>query len=405
MTGMNMHMQIGETTAEAPFDALSGAPVARRRRWLRPLLIALAVLAVVAVAWAVFGRGKKAATPVAAPPTLPTVTVVVPGQRAVADQVTATGSIAARHDSVVGVNGEGGLVTAVLVDAGQTVAKGQVLARIDASVQSQQVASMSASIRSARADAALAQSNLDRAAKLVDKGFISKADIDLKTATRDGMNAKVKVAEAQFGEMNARMARLDVRAPSAGLVLARNVETGQIVGAGSNALFRIAEGGVLEMRALVAEQDMARLKVGQAASVRPVGSSTDYHGHIWLLDPVIDAGSRQGIARIALAYEPGLRVGAFANATIASGEATRPVLPQSAVMVDGAGSYVFVVGGDGAVVRRSVTVGQVSAEGMSISSGLTGAEKIVLSSGAFLQPGEKVKPVVATPQGIGGGAN
>ncbi len=397
---MNVHMQTDETAMSTRFDAFSGARVAPRR-WVRPLLVVLGIIVALAVAYAVVTRGKKP-PPVAAAATTPTVTVVVPGQRAVADAVTATGSIAARHDSLVGVNGEGGRVTAVLVDAGQSVGRGQVLARIDSSVQSQQVASMAAGIRSAKADAALAQSNLDRAAKLVDKGFISKADIDLKTATRDGMNARVKVAEAQFGEMSARMARLDVRAPTAGLVLARNVETGQIVGAGSNALFRVAEGGVLEMRALVAEQDMARLKVGQAATIRPVGSATDYQGHIWLLDPVIDAGSRQGIARIAIAYAPGLRVGAFANATIAAGSATRPVLPQSAVMVDDGGSYVYVVDSDGAVVRRNVKVGEVSVDGMSITAGLTGTEKVVQSSGAFLAPGEKVKPVVATTSNLGG---
>jgi len=396
---MNVHMQKDETATSTRFAALSGERrTGPRRMYL--LLVVLGVIAVLAVTYLVTALSKKAIPPAAA--LVPTVTVVIPGQRAVSDAVTATGSIAARQDALVGVNGEGGRVTAVLIDAGQTVAKGQVLARIDASVQAQQVASMAAGIRSARADAALAQSNLDRAAKLVDKGFISKADIDLKTATRDGMNARVKVAEAQFGEMSARMARLDVRAPAAGLVLARNVETGQIVGAGSNALFRIAEGGVLEMRALVAEQDMARLKVGQAATIRPVGSATDYQGHIWLLDPVIDAGSRQGVARVALAYAPGLRVGAFANATIAAGTATRPVLPQSAVMVDDAGSYVYLIGNDGAVTRRNVKVGEVSVDGMSIIAGLTGAEKVVQSSGAFLAPGEKVKPVVAATAKLGG---
>ena len=92
------------------------------------------------------------------------------------------------------------------------------------------------------------------------------------------------------------------RAPTAGLVLARSVEAGQVVSPGSGALFRIAEGGVLEMRAQVAEQDIARLKPGMPASVTPVGSTTEYHGRIWLIDPVIDATSRQGIARIALAW-------------------------------------------------------------------------------------------------------
>ncbi len=383
MTGMNVHMALDETRLKA---ARGG------RRWRVPA-IAVGIIAVVAVAlWLVFGRAKPPAAP--APATVPAVSVIVPGTSLVAADVTANGSIAARRDAVVGVNGEGGLVTAVLVDAGQRVAQGQVLARIDASVQRQQVAQMAASIRSAKADAALAQSNLDRAAKLVDKGFISKADIDTKTATRDGMNAKVALAEAQLHEMQARLARLDVRAPAAGLVLARNVETGQVVGAGANNLFRIAEGGTLEMRALVAEQDMAALKVGMPASVRPVGSTTDYPGRIWLLDPVIDPNSRQGVARIALQYAPGLRVGAFANATIAAGEATRPVLPQSSVMVDDAGSYVYVVGAGDKIERRTVKVGEVSAAGMSITSGLTGHEKVVLSAGAFLAPGEAIKPVL-----------
>jgi len=387
MTGMNMHMRIDEADVAA-----------RRRRWLIPAIIAGVVICAIA-AWALLGHKKPA---VVAPPSMPTVTVIVPGTTSVAAAITATGSIAARRDSAVGVNGEGGRVTQVLVDAGQSVGKGQILARIDSSVQSQQVASMAASIRSARADAALAQSNLDRAAKLVDKGFISKADIDTKTATRDGMNARVAVAQAQLGEMSARMARLDVRAPAAGLVLSRNVETGQIVGAGSNSLFRIAEGGILELRALVAEQDMAALRTGMPATVRPVGSATDYHGIIWLLDPVIDTNSRQGVARIALAYAPGLRVGSFANATIVAGAATRPVLPQSAVMIDATSSFVYIVGADSKVARRNVKVGEVSAQGMSITAGLTGAEKVVLSAGAFLSPGEAIKPVLASVDAAAG---
>jgi len=381
---MNMHMRVDETAADSLVIGV------RSRRWLVPAIVA-AVVVLAVVSWAVFGRAKPGVKPDAA--AVPSVTVVVPGMTLVAADVTANGSIAARRDAAVGVNGEGGLVTAVLVDAGQTVAKGQLLARIDASVQEQQVKSMAASIRSAKADAALAQSNLDRAVKLVDKGFVSKADVDLKTATRDGMNAKVGVAQAQLGEMSARMARLNVRAPAAGLVLQRSVETGQIVGAGSNNLFRIAEGGILEMRALVAEQDMAALRVGTPAAVRPVSSTTDYHGTVWLIDPVIDSLTRQGVARIALAYAPGLRVGAFATATMAVGAATRPVLPQSAVMVDDAGSFVYIVGGNGKVARRNVKVGSVSAQGMSITAGLTGTEQVVETAGAFLSPGEVVRAV------------
>ena len=387
---MNMHNPITSDTEVRPYDLAAGE-VRPRRRLAIPALIALVVLALVGT-WAVFGRAKPPV--VAAPANIPQVTVLVPGTQLVADRVNVTGSIAARRDMPVGVQGEGGLVTDVLVDAGQFVARGQFLARIDRSVQTQQLAQMAASIRTAQADAALAQAELDRAARLVGKGFISKADIDRKTATRDSGLARVSLAKAQQAEMQARVARLDVRAPAAGLVLTRNVEAGQVVGPGSAAMFRIAEGGTLEMRAQVAEADMARLRPGVAAEITPAGSTNIYRGRVWLIDPVIDNASRQGVARIAVAYAPGLRVGAFANASLAAGEATRPVLPQSAVMVDAKSSYVYVVE-NGIVRRRNVKVGSVTAAGMGISSGLAGTEQIVQSAGAFLEPGEKIKAIVA----------
>jgi RND family efflux transporter MFP subunit len=152
---------------------------------------------------------------------------------------------------------------------------------------------------------------------------------------------------------------------------------------------------VLEMRALVAEQDMASLRPGMTASVTPVGSTQTYRGRVWLIDPVIDNSSRQGIARIALPYSPGLRVGAFAKTRITAGETTRPVLPQSAVQADEKGSFVMVVGPDNKVARQAVTVGTVGDQGVAIATGLNGTEKVVVSAAAFLRPGEKIAPVAA----------
>ncbi len=398
---MNMHSTLPDIDSPAvypyrPSTAVDAAvPEAPRagRRWLIPALIALVVIAAAVFVWTKYIQ--KPAPPPAPTVLVPQVTILVPGQVAVADAVTASGSVAARRDASVGVNGEGGRVTDVLVEPGQSVAKGQILARIDRSVQVQTTASLAASIRQAEADAALADSDLKRAEALVGKGFVSKADIDKKTAAREGARARVAVARAQHAESQARLARLDIRAPAAGLVLSRSVETGQVVSGGSAAMFRIAEGGVLEMRALVAEQDIARLKTGLAASVTPTGSSTQYRGTVWLIDPVIDNVSRQGIVRIALAYAPGLRVGAFASARISAGEATRPVLPQSAVQVDDKGSYVYIIGAGNKVERRNITVGSVSDQGVAISAGLQGNERVVATAAAFLNPGEKVIPVTA----------
>ena len=388
---MNMYNKLPDTETADSYGFASESGPARGKRWLVPLLAAIGVLVVGFGLWKLFGPAPVQAPVVSA---LPQVTVMVPGMTAVADVVTAPGSIAARRDAAVGVQGEGGRVTDVLVEAGQSVARGQILVRIDNAVQTQQSIQLAASVRQAEADARLAQANLARAEALVAKGFISKADIDQRTATRDGALARVSVARAQLAENNARIERLNVRAPAAGLVLARNVETGQIVSP-ATMLFRIAEGGVLEMRAQVAEQDLARLKPGMPASVTPVGSTTEYRGKIWLLDPVIDATSRQGIVRIALNYEPGLRVGAFARARIASGDAMHPVLPQSAVLADDKGNFVLVVGADNRVERRGIATGVIGDQGVSIASGLSGSEKVVLSAGAFLRAGEKIAPVLA----------
>ena len=322
----------------------------------------------------------------------PTVTVVTPGTTTVSGEIEAPGTLAARRPMPVGVVGEGGQVLRVNVDAGDWVQQGQVLAVIDRSVQTQQAAAQSAQIDVARADANLAQANLDRAAQLVERGFISKADIDRLTAVRDSAVARVKVAQAQLGEQRARNERLNIYAPATGYVLARSVEPGQTVGAGSPALFTIASGGEMEMLAQLSEEQLAKLSVGTMATIVPTGSEKTFAGQVWQVAPVIDATTRQGTARIALPFAPELRPGGFATARIKSGSFTATVLPESAVQADDDGSYVFVVGTDNKVARRPVKTGAVTAQGLAITEGLTGKERIVLKAGGFLNAGETVNP-------------
>lgn len=373
-------------------EALPGdIPDETKRRRRRIILIAGAVLlAIVAIAVAT-GLRKAPAKPTA--PSLPAITVVVPGRTAVADVITATGTIAARRDMPVGVAGEGGMVNRVLVDAGQWVHAGQTLATVEPSVQAAAASQMRAQIASAEANAKLAQAQLDRAQKLVGRGFISKADIDQRTATRDGAIAQVKLAQAQYREQAARLGRLDIRAPADGLVLARAVEAGQIVSSGSGALFRIAMGGQMELRARLAEQQLATVHVGMPVQVTPIGTARAFTGSVWQVSPIIDPTTRQGEVRVQLAYAPALRPGGFANARFAADQRQAPVLPESAVMSDAKGAnFVYVVGADDRVARRAVTVGDVSDAGLAVLDGLSGNERVVYSAGAFLSPGDKVIP-------------
>lgn len=373
----------------------------RRRLWIIVLFVVAVVIGLIYF-MSSGSADKKAAEAAAASPKnaqAPTVTVQIPGRQQVTRFVSATGTIAAKVDMPVGVAGEGGLVTNVLVQPGQWVRAGQVLATIDRSVQLQTGASLAAQINVSRSDARLAQAELDRAAALVARGFISKADLDRRTATRDAANARVTVAQAQLAEANARTGRLNIRAPAAGLVLTRNVEPGQIVSAGSGTLFRLARGGELELRAALSDADMSAVSVGVSAQVTPVGSDRSFAGRIWQVSPVIDPQTRQGIAKIALGYNEALRPGGFAAASIASGTSQVPLLPQSAVQSDAKGNYVYVINTNNEVVRQAIKVGQVSDAGVAISEGLAGTERVVVSAGAFLNPGQKVAPVTQKKQG------
>lgn len=375
-----------------PMDPHDGQPEQSRRRWIIIAVIVVAVLAAF-IGWKVMGGEPASDTAADSKSQAPTVTVVTPGRTNVVRTITATGTLAARRAMPVGVAGEGGQVASVLVEAGQWVGQGQVLAIIDTSVQSQQSASQSAQIQVAEADARLAQANLDRALKLVDRGFISKADVDRLTATRDAASARVRVARAQLGELQARTRRLNIIAPSSGLILERNVEPGQVVSSGSGVLFLMAKGGEMELQAQLSEIDLASLSTGVSAKVVPVGTDTAFEGQVWQIAPIINAQSRQGIARIALPYDLALRPGGFATAEIISGQMTAPLLPESAILSDAKGSYVYLVGSDKKVARRDIKTGTVTADGIAVIEGLTGTEQIVLRAGGFLNPGETVNPV------------
>jgi RND family efflux transporter MFP subunit len=367
-----------------------------RLPWIIGAILLVALVVGVAL-W--MTRGGKKADASAPVEQMPTVSVAAPGRQSVARVISATGTLAAKREMPVGVAGEGGRVTAVLVEPGQWVGAGQVLATVDRSVQTQTAESLAAQIRVAQADATLAQSELTRAQSLVSRGFISKADIEAKTATRDAAAARVRVAQAQFAQQRASNGRLDIRAPAAGLVLTRAIEPGQIVSSGSGTLFRMAKGGEMEMRAQLSEADLTTLHVGVSAQVTPVGGSVSFSGVVWQVSPVIDPQTRQGIARIQLSYDPALRPGGFASASIKSGSTDLPQLPNSAIQSDEHGNFVYVVGPGNKVVRRAIKIGDVSDSGVSIAEGLNGTEHVVLSAGAFLNPGQKIKPVLQKTQG------
>lgn len=325
---------------------------------------------------------------------IPTVSVTEVGVSTVPTTVSIIGTIAARYDMPIGVEGDAGRVSAIYVEAGDHVKRGQVLARLNVSVLEPQVANLEASLEQARAEAELADAEYRRAQAVGASGALSAEETQRRKSAGLTAAAKVKVAAAQLAEAQARLARAAVRAPSDGIILTRNVEVGQTATPGGEALFRLSERGEVELRGQVAEQDLPLLKVGQSVNVRLTGTTRVYEGHIRLLSAVIDPQTRLGMARVALTPDVNLRPGAFARADVTVSNADRAVLPQTAVLTDDKGSYVLIVNAQHKIERRAVRVSGMVQNGVTIAEGINGKEQVVATAGAFLQEGEQVNPVL-----------
>jgi HlyD family secretion protein len=367
------------------------------RKWIVPFGIALLALLAAIVVWRVL-HPKPALVPLADQRNVPLITVMTPGLRAVTSSVTFTGAIAARYDMPIANEGDTGRIVRVYVEAGDHVKRGQLLAKIDDSVIVQQVNRLEASLEQAQAQAALSAAEYRRAKAVEAAGALSAEDIERRRATSVTDAANVKVVAAQLAEAQARAARTHITAPVDGTVLTRRAEVGQIANTGGDALFRLASGGEVEMRGQLAEQDLAQVKVGDAAIVRLTGLAQDFEGRVRLLGAIIDPQTRLGEIRITLKPDAALRPGAFARGTVALGKAMRPVVPQTAVLTDANGSYVFIVDGSNHAERRAVRVADTSDDGVSIASGLTGAERVVTTAAGFLREGEEVNTTTTSTQ-------
>src|SRR5262245_20415209 len=311
--------------------------------WVAGLIL---LIVAVALGWA--KQHFSSAPPKVAPlmqQSTPLVSVITPRVSPATSTATVTfnGTIFARYDVPIGAEGEAGRIVAIYVEAGDRVKRGQLMAKLDQSVLLPQLKRLAASLEEARAQAALSQAEFGRAKGVEAAGALSAEEIERRRAASVTDEARVNVAAAQFAEMQARLDRTEIRAPADGLVLTRTAELGQTASPGGDPLFRLASGGEIEMRGSLAEQDFARVKLGQPVEITLTGYTTPFKGSVRLLGAVIDPKTRLGEVRIAMGENPALRPGAFAHGRVTVGEATRPVLPRTAVLSDLKGSYVYVI--------------------------------------------------------------
>ena len=359
--------------------------------------------------------------PAGAEVTLPTITVAPVTQARIVDRVLATGLVEPAERVDVAPQIEGQAVDALYAEAGDRVAEGAVLARLSGDAlalqKSQLVASRAsaeaavaqaeASVTDARATAAEAERVAERTANLRARGTATQAALDQATAAATSARARLTAAEqglavaraqlavidAQIGDVELRLRRTQIAAPVAGIVLERNARQGAIASAAGAPMFVLARDGAMELHADVAEADLARIAPGQAVTVRAAGLADPLAAEVRLVEPMVDRATRLGRVRIALPAAAGLRPGLFAGAEIVVSEEDALAVPVTAV----ARGSVLRVDAAGVVERVAVETGVRDGGLVAIRGGLAAGDRIVARAGAFVRPGDRVRPVTAAP--------
>ena len=364
-----------------------------------------------------------AADPVKAPErAAPSVTVSTITKSPIVDNIIVTGTLVAREEILVAVQIEAFAITEILVEEGDKVKAGQVLARlsretIDASLAQNRaqitraeasVASAKSSIIDAEAARSQAQASFQRTQTLKSEGIASAETFDQRQASAQQTVARLSIAreqlrlaeadkalaEAQRVELTIRQARTEIKAPTDGIISRRTARIGAIASAVGEPLFRMIKDGAIELEADMAETTLARITVGQKASIRPAGRETDLEATVRLISAEIAKTSRLGRVRLAVKQSEGRVIGSFSRGIIEVERKEAVLTPLSAVLFTADGPRVQVVK-NGVVETRSITSGIRAGGKIEARSGLEPGETVVTISGTFLRNGDKVTPVLA----------
>jgi RND family efflux transporter MFP subunit len=362
----------------------------RKRTLAATLLAAAAALA--AATLAVRAADDKAASAPARAAL--SVNVAQPQSIALPLRVSANGSIAAWQEASVGTEANGLRLATVLVNVGDVVKRGQVLATFAPDTMQADVAQVRAAVAEAEATLAEAAANAQRARGLQATGALSDAAINQYLTAERTAKARLDAQRAVARMQQLRLKQTQVLAPDFGVISARSATVGAVLPAGQE-LFRMIRQGRLEWRAEVAANDMAKLKPGMVALVTP-GDAPALRGTVRMVAPTVDPQTRNGIVYVDLPAPSGAaRAGMFARGEFEIGNGSGLTLPQSAVLLRDGFSYVLRVGPDSKVAQVKVGVGRRLGDRIEITGGLDPAARVVAAGGGFLADGDLVRVVAA----------
>jgi membrane fusion protein, multidrug efflux system len=316
-----------------------------------------------------------------------------------AGSLTYSGEVRSRYEADLGFR-IGGKVIERLVNLGDRVHKGQVLARLDPQDVRLSANAGAAQVAAAQADLTLAKTEYERARNLFAQNFVSASAVDTRRSQYDAALARLNQVQAQNTVSDNQVDYATLKAPRDGVVTSLPVEAGQVVAAGQ-AVVRLADPAQREVLTWIPEGRVSLLKPGQAALIQVWGApGKTYNGVLREIAASADTTTRTYAVRVSVS-DPDEHMGLGATATVGfaqPGVEGSIRIPLSAV-VRAPGSQdaaVWIVAPDGTTQSRRVVISAYRDNNANVISGLRSGDKVVTAGAYALSPGLKVKPVEAS---------
>ncbi|UJA02633.1 efflux RND transporter periplasmic adaptor subunit [Acinetobacter johnsonii] len=308
------------------------------------------------------------------------------------EQKSYAGEVQARQQTALSFR-VGGQVTERLVDVGDQVKVGQVLARLDVQDAQLQLNAAKAQLESAQAAEKNAQDELKRFKQLLPSNAVSRSQYDSVENQYKAALSSLKQAQANYNVTQNQTSYNQLIANKNGVITERNIEIGQVISAGQPA-FQLAISGDREVVIGVPEQAIAQIKVGQDAIVT-LWSKPDerFAAYVREISPAADQ-SRTFSVKVALREgQNTIQLGQSARVFFSSTESNVLSVPLASVSATGKTAYVWVVNADNSIRKVPVSVGEYGRDSVTIRSGLQPKDYVVVGGVHLLREKQKIQPI------------
>ena len=286
-----------------------------------------------------------------------------------------------------------GRIQSVLVNEGDYVEAGTVLAALDSSEIDATVNAARGSVYDAKANLEQAETTLARYQRLLEKGAISQQEVDNASFARDMAAGKLESSQGTYENAYSRMEGTRVITPHAGYVVKRYYQEGYYA-KDTDALFNVADISTLLVKINIPEGQIGAVAIGSVAEIEvPAMPGKKFQGKVTKIAAVADAPGRTFAAEVSIPNSDGLlRGGVYANVYIKSNDKPNAlVIPQSAIVMREDQRTVFVLDQDNFVKRKVLITGYIGNGLVEVLGGLEENERIVIGGQNKIREGSKVK--------------